>query len=228
VQQSSRSNEKLIAELREQLDRAQARNRELQQLLQTQRGSLLEEIRLTPTQRKVVNILLGNKFCTRDHLYGELYLSKQGHKPDPKILHEMIRLVRRQLESHGIEISFVFGKGYTIPDESKGKLIELITKFEVKNGILYEGINLTPTQRKMVDTLLVTDGICTKEHLYNALYVSKQGYRPEPKVLREILRLVRRQLEPHGIEVKTVFGKGYIMPPESKAILKELIITRAT
>jgi DNA-binding winged helix-turn-helix (wHTH) protein len=73
----------------------------------------------------------------------------------------------------------------------------------------HEGIKLTPNQRTVVDMLLVTNGICSNENLYAALYVSKQGHKPDPKILREMLRLIRRQLKPHAIEIKTVFGKGY-------------------
>jgi DNA-binding winged helix-turn-helix (wHTH) protein len=86
---------------------------------------------------------------------------------------------------------------------------------------LYEVVKLTRNQRTVVDTLLVTNGICTKENLYAAVYDSKQGHKPDPKILRETLRVIRKQLRPHGIEIKTVFGRGYTIPSESKAKLKE-------
>ena len=88
---------------------------------------------------------------------------------------------------------------------------------------LYEVVKLTRNQRTVVDTLLVTNGICTKENLYAAVYDSKQGHKPDPKILRETLRVIRKQLRPHGIEIKTVFGRGYTIPRESKAKLKEYL-----
>jgi len=216
------ADKKLIAELRDQLHKAQETILQLQQILQAQ--SSHEGIKLTPNQRTVVDMLLVTKgICSYENLYAALYVSKQGHKPDPKILREMLRLIRRQLRPHAIEIKTVLGKGYTMPRESKTKLNELFTNLQAQSGNLYEGIKLTRNQRMVVDMLLVTDGICTKENLYTALYVSKQGHKPDPKTLRETLRVIRRQLSPHAIEIKTVFGKGYTMPRESKAKLKELI-----
>jgi DNA-binding response OmpR family regulator len=195
---------------------------QLQQILQAQ--SSHEGIKLTPNQRTFVDMLLVAKgICSNENLYAALYVSKQGHKPDRKILREMLRLIRKQLRPHAIEIKTVFGEGYTMPRESKTKLNELFTNLQAQSGNLYEGIKLTRNQRMVVDMLLVTDGICTKENLYAALYVSKQGHKPDPKTLREMLRVIRRQLSPHAIEIKTVFGKGYTMPRESKAKLKELI-----
>jgi DNA-binding response OmpR family regulator len=220
---SYNTNKNLIAELRDQLDEAQGTILRLKQLLRTQGRYPHEEVKLSPTQRKVVDILLQTDgISTKAYLYDALYASKQGHAPDPKVLREIIRLIRKQLKPHSIEIIFV-GKGYTMSNVDKAKLNALILELEVENGNLYKGVNLTRTQRKFVNLLLAADGVCTKEHLYDVLYTT-QKYKPDPKVLRELLCVVRRQLEPLGIEIKTVFGIGYIMPSESKAKLGELII----
>lgn len=222
---SSGTNKKLIAELRDQLDQARATILQLKQLLRTQDRYPHEEITLTPTQRKVVDILLQtNGISSKEHLYEALYASKQGHAPDPKILREIIRLIRKQLKPHGIEISVLLGEGYTMSAASKARLNTLIFKSEVEHGNLYRSVSLTRTQRKFVNLLLAKDGVCTKEHLYDALYSANQNYKPHPKVLRTMLGVIRRQLEPLGIEIKTVFGIGYIIPPESKAKLIELIM----
>jgi DNA-binding response OmpR family regulator len=222
---SSSANKNLIAELRDQLDQAQATILQLKQLLRTQGRYLHEEFTLTPTQRKIVDVLLQTDgICTKEHLYEALYASKQGHAPDPKILREIIRLIRKQLKPHGIEISFVAGKGYTMSDADKGKLNTLIFKSEVEHGNLYRGVDLTPTERKFVNLLLAENGVCTKEHLYDVLYTKKQKYKPDLKILRTMICVIRKQLEPLDIEIKTVFGIGYIMPSESKAKLIELVI----
>jgi Fe2+ or Zn2+ uptake regulation protein len=172
---SSSNNKKLIAELRDQLDQAQATILELKQLLRAQDRYSSEEIRLTPTQRTVVDILLQTDgISTKEHLCDALYASKQGHLPDPRILREIIRLIRKQLKPHGIEISFVFGKGYTMSDTSKDKLNTLIFRSEVGHGNLYRGISLTRTQRKFVNLLLAENGVCTKEHLYDVLYYKSE------------------------------------------------------
>ena len=222
---SSSTNKDLIAERRDQLDQAQATILQLKQLLREQGRYSSEEIRLTPTQRRVVDILLQtNGISTKEHLYDALYASKQGHLPEPGILREIMRLIRKKLKPYGIEISFVFGKGYTMSDANKDKLNTLIFRSEAEHGNLYRGISLTRTQQKIVNLLLAENGVCTKEHLYEVLYTKKQSYKPDLKILREMLRAIRKQLEPNGVEIKTVFGIGYIMPSESKAKLIELII----
>ena len=222
---SSSADKNLIAELRGQLDQAQATIFQLKQLLRTQGRYSHEEITITPTQRKVVDILLQTDgISTKEHLYETLYASsKQGHAPDPKILREIIRLIRKQLKPHGIEITLVAGKGYTMSGVNKDKLNTLIFKSEVLRGNLYKGVNLTRTQLKFVNLLMAEDGLCTKEHLYDVLYTN-QKYKPDPDILRKMVVEIRKQLEPLGIEIKTVFGIGYIMPCESKAKISELII----
>jgi DNA-binding response OmpR family regulator len=95
---------------------------------------------------------------------------------------------------------------------------------QAQSGNLYIGIKLTRNQQTVVDTLLTTSGICTKESLYAALYVSRKGSKPKPQVIREAIRVVRKQLKPHGIDIENVFGKGYIMNNENKAKLRELIL----
>jgi len=174
----------------------------------------------------LVDILLRTDgISTKEHLYDALYASKQSRGPGPKILREIIRLIRKQLKPHEIEIRSVFGKGYTISDTSKAKLNTLIFELEVENGNLYRGVSLTRTQGKFVDLLLAAKGVCTKEHLYDVLYTTRQNYKPDPKIFRSMLWFIRKQIEPLGIEIKTIFGKGYIMPAESKAKLRELIIS---
>ena len=224
MRESSNINQNLIAELRDQLDQAQATILQLKQLLRTQGRYPYEEIILSPTQRKVVDILLQTDgISTKEHLYEALYASKHGHAPHPKILREIIRRIRRQLKPHGIEISFVAGKGYIMSDSSKDKLNTLIFKSETEHSNLYRGVNLTRTQLKFLNLLLAESDVCTKEHLYDMLYTTKR-YKPELRILNTMLLEIRKRLEPLGIEIKTVFGIGYTMPSESKAKLIKLII----
>jgi len=184
----------------------------------------MEDIKLTPTQRKVIDILLRtNGICTKEDLYDMLYVSKHGRKPDPKILREFLRCIRKQLRPSGIEISSVFDKGYIIPDEHKVKLYSIIKRLGENSANRYKGIDLTLSQRKFVDVLLMANGVCTKELLYDMLY-DRRHNKPDPMILREMLCIIRKRLKPHEIEIKTVFGVGYLMPRQSKDKLNELII----
>ena len=108
-------------------------------------------------------------------------------------------------------------------DEARETILQLQQLLQAKRGNFYEGIKLTPNQRTVVDMLLMVNGICTKENLYAALYGSKQ-YKPDAAIIRETLRVIRKQLRPHGIDIKNVQGKGYTIPSKSKIKLRELII----
>jgi DNA-binding winged helix-turn-helix (wHTH) protein len=109
-------------------------------------------------------------------------------------------------------------------DKANETILQLQQLLQAKSGNLYEGIKLTRNQRTVVDMLLATNGICSKEHLYAALYPSRQAHKPDLQVFRETLRVIRKQLRPHGIDIQTLFGKGYTMPSESKSKLRGLII----
>jgi hypothetical protein len=120
--------ERLLADLRDRLEKVEQKILYLQQLLKAQSRNAYTGIKLTPNQETVVNRLLAtNGICSKEQLYAALYLSREGHKPDPKILRETIRVVRKQLRSHGVEINTVFGEGYTMPRESKAKLRKLVS-----------------------------------------------------------------------------------------------------
>ena len=108
-------------------------------------------------------------------------------------------------------------------DKARETILQLQQLLQAKRENFYEGIKLTPNQRTVIDMLLMVNGICTKENLYAALYGSKQ-YKPDAAIIRETLRVIRKQLRPHGIDIKNVRGKGYTIPSKSKIELRELII----
>jgi DNA-binding winged helix-turn-helix (wHTH) protein len=102
------------------------------------------------------------------------------------------------------------------------KLLQLQQLLQTRSGNLYEGIKLTRNQQTMVDMLLAANVICSKASLYAGLYGST-SYKPDLKILREMIRVIRKQIRPHGIEIRCVFGKGYIIDNKSKTKLRELI-----
>ena len=103
--------------------------------------------------------------------------------------------------------------------EKKVLYLQQLLRAQSRN--VYPGIKLTPNQETIVNRLLATNGICSQEQLYEALYLSRE-YKPDPKMIRETIRVVRKQLRPHEIKIETLFGKGYTMPRESKAKLRKL------
>ena len=113
-------------------------------------------------------------------------------------------------------------------EKAEKKILYLQQLLKAQSRNAYTGIKLTPNQETVVNRLLATNGICSKEQLYAALYLSREGHKPNPNIVRETIRVIRKQLRSHGIEIKTVFGKGYTMPRESKAKLRKLIAPRGS
>jgi hypothetical protein len=109
-------------------------------------------------------------------------------------------------------------------EKAEKKILYLQELLRGQSRNVYPGIKLTPNQETVVNRLLNTKGICSKEQLYDALYLSREGLKPDPKILRETIRVVRKQLSSHGIEIKNEFGKGYTMPYDSKAKLRKLAV----
>ena len=86
----------------------------------------------------------------------------------------------------------------------------------------------TPSQETVVNRLFVTNGVCSKEQLYAEFYLSTESHKPDSKIVRENIRVIRKRLRSHGIEIKTVFGKGYAMPCKSKSKLRKLVAPRGS
>jgi len=85
MRKSSGVNKNLIAEQRDQLDQAPATILQLKQLLRTQGRYGHDEFTLTPTQRKVVDILLQTDgISTKERLYEALYLRSRVTRPTRK------------------------------------------------------------------------------------------------------------------------------------------------
>ena len=78
--------ESLLTDLHDRLERVEKQILYLQQLLKAQSRNVYPGIKLTPSQETIVNRLLAtNGVCSKEQLYEALYLSREDHKPDPKI-----------------------------------------------------------------------------------------------------------------------------------------------
>jgi DNA-binding response OmpR family regulator len=110
-------------------------------------------------------------------------------------------------------------------EQAQETILQLRQLLQAQRVKFYNGVKLTKKQKTIVDMLLVTNGICTNESLYAALYLSRQGYKPDPHIIREMVRVIRKQLKPHEIDIENVRGTGYTMKSESKSKLHRLTLT---
>lgn len=86
---------------------------------------------------------------------------------------------------------------------------------------------LTSKEQAIVGVLLTRE-LCSKEALHMALYSDLPDGGPEIKIIDVFVCKVRRKVERYGVLIETIWGKGYIMPAATKALVRELIAASPT
>src|ERR1700733_3368614 len=105
-----------IAALREALSEARETIRQLQKESSNPTTKLYEGIKLTKTERMVLDILVAaNGVCSRDRLLNGLYLSQGKECPTEKVINVMICRIRQKVAPHRVDIGTVHGYGYMMP-----------------------------------------------------------------------------------------------------------------
>jgi two-component system cell cycle response regulator CtrA len=67
----------------------------------------------------------------------------------------------------------------------------------------------------------------SKEQLLTAIYGHlPSGDEPEIKIIDVFVCKARKKLKKFGIEVKTLWGRGYMMPPAAKSALRAMTTRR--
>ena len=85
-----------------------------------------------------------------------------------------------------------------------------------------EFLILTPAEQRLV-AALYSNGRCSKEFLHYACCSDATGsHEQEIKIVDVFVCKARKKLKPYGIEITTLWGQGYLMPKDSKAIIDEL------
>jgi two-component system cell cycle response regulator CtrA len=81
---------------------------------------------------------------------------------------------------------------------------------------------LTGSQSRVLGVILARD-VATKEAIMAALYEDVCRDRAEPKIVDVFACKLRAKLKKFGIEIATVWGVGYAMSPQAKALVREHI-----
>ena len=80
-------------------------------------------------------------------------------------------------------------------------------------------INLTASEERIFGVLMARD-VATKEALMIVLYSDDANDWPDPKILDVMICKLRKKLKALEIKIETVWGRGWHMPAESKAVVK--------
>ena len=82
-------------------------------------------------------------------------------------------------------------------------------------------LGLTPSEARVLGLLLKRD-VATKDGLMVALYGRGNREEAEIKIVDVFICKIRKKLKPFSLTIETVWGQGYTMPKESKALFNKL------
>ncbi len=89
--------------------------------------------------------------------------------------------------------------------------------------ILPAFLGLTPKEAVLVGGLRRRKS-CTKEQLLTIIYGAlPPDDQPEIKIIDVFVCKIRKKLAPHGIMIRTLWGLGYELPPDSRSRLDAMI-----
>lgn len=81
-------------------------------------------------------------------------------------------------------------------------------------------LRLTPAEQTVVGHLLARE-VGTKQSILDALYFNDID-AAEAKIVDVFVCKARKKLRPFAIEIETLWGVGYRLPPDSKLTLKTM------
>lgn len=114
-------------------------------------------------------------------------------------------------------------------EKENDDLRDRIRVLEEMVGVTFDaplGFGLTRDEAVIFGTL-VKNSLVTEQHLMTLLYGLRQDEAGIGIIKVHICR-IRRKVKPFEIEVKNIWGRGYTMPADSKAIAKQLSAELAT
>ena len=91
---------------------------------------------------------------------------------------------------------------------------------------IIELAKLTCSERMLLG-LLMRRNRATKDQMMTMLYADRPDEEPDSKILDVMICKMRKKLSPHGIEIRTIHGAGYELPPTSREKIKALMAEAA-
>lgn len=102
------------------------------------------------------------------------------------------------------------------------ELAELRETFGLIEDPRWQVLGLSVYEGRIMQALYKNE-IVTKDGLMFATYSGAiEAYDRCPKILDVYVCKINRKLQPHGIKIENVWGRGRKLSPDSKRILKEM------
>lgn len=87
---------------------------------------------------------------------------------------------------------------------------------------------MTYTEHRIAWALYrVRENVCSKVAIYADLY-DERDESPDPKIIDVIVCRLRKKFLRYGVQIKTVWGRGYKFTPESLPILDAMLASKET
>ena len=77
------------------------------------------EWRLTPSEERVMGVLVARERASKEAIVAALYLDRGADSAEPKIVDVFICKIRRKLRPFGVEITTLWGAGFALADRQK-------------------------------------------------------------------------------------------------------------
>ncbi len=88
-------------------------------------------------------------------------------------------------------------------------------------------LRLTTHEEALVAFLLKRNEV-SKDQILTAIYgLLPDDDEPELKIIDVYVCKARKKLAPFGLQIKTIWGRGYCLPPATKTTLRAMMPTRA-
>jgi two-component system cell cycle response regulator CtrA len=91
---------------------------------------------------------------------------------------------------------------------------------------IIELAKLTYSERMLLG-LLMRRHRATKDQMMTVLYADRPDEEPDSKILDVMICKMRKKLSPHGVQIRTIHGAGYELPPTSREKIKALMAEAA-
>lgn len=104
------------------------------------------------------------------------------------------------------------------------QLRERVAELEAVLGVRFEApvvMGLTGAESRLLGVLMKRD-LVTKDAAMTALYVDRANDPPHDKIIDVFICKMRRKLDPYGVRIETLWGRGYRLPAKSREALVAL------
>src|ERR1700756_4442183 len=104
------------------------------------------------------------------------------------------------------------------------ELEDLLGLSEDDVSLLKAALPLTPSECRMLATLRKKRGAACRNWLYDVLYGARpECDQPDPKIIEVMISKIRPKLRAVNIEIKTVWGYGYMMEDADRKRLGDMM-----